>query len=220
MHLCLSAYFPKQLDLYKFALLPLFMTIWVPLSLVAAVFCACGSTALMLWRLDSTPIAERGSQACAGALWAVVWLAAKLTDGRSLSLFFFLSGYLVPLTHKLPVFLSLSLLTPPPHPPLPSQIMPFPLVNRGRKSRVEDMSESQKNMSLCGCGMLLVGCKYAVEEAFKTASHKWTPLSTTVPNLFLVCCLLADSQSDLGVELDLYLNSVKDAGPLLCFIKK
>lgn len=35
-------------------------------------------------------IAERGSEACAWALWAVVWIPASLTDGWSLNLSFFL----------------------------------------------------------------------------------------------------------------------------------
>lgn len=34
--------------------------------------------------------AERGSEACAWALWAVVWIPASLTDGWSLNLSFFL----------------------------------------------------------------------------------------------------------------------------------
>lgn len=44
-----------------------------------------------------------------------------------------------------------------PSPPLPSQMKTFPLVNRGRKSRVEDTTEPQKNMSLCGRGMFIMG---------------------------------------------------------------
>lgn len=31
-------------------------------------------------------------------------------------------------------------------------------------------SESLKNMSLCDCGIVMIGCKYAVEEALKTAT--------------------------------------------------
>ena len=109
---------------------------------------------------------------------------------ESQSLFFSFSGCLVPLTHKLPLFLS----PPPyPHPPFPSQIKTFPLVNRGRKSRVEDMTDSQKNISLCGHGMLIIGCKYAAEEALNTATtlNKWAHLSSTMPVLFLLQCLLA-----------------------------
>lgn len=76
-------------------------------------------------------------------------------------------------------------------PPLPLQMKTFPLVNRGRKSRVEDTTESQKNMSLCGRGMLMTGCKYAAEEALKTATalNKWAHLSSTMPLLFLLQCI-------------------------------
>lgn len=93
------------------------------------------------------------------------------------------------LTGSLSFFLFL--LYPPP--PLPSQMKTFPLVNRGRKSRVEDTTESQKNMSLCGRGMLMIGCKYAVEEALKTATalNKWAHLTSTMPLLFLLQCMLA-----------------------------
>lgn len=52
---------------------------------------------------------------------------------------------------SLPSFLLYN--TPPPS----SQMKTFPLVNRGRKSRVGDATELQKNMSLCGCGMLVMG---------------------------------------------------------------
>lgn len=32
-------------------------------------------------------------------------------------------------------------------------------------------------MSLCDCGIVMIGCKYAVEEALKTAAalNKWGP---------------------------------------------
>lgn len=33
----------------------------------------------------------------------------------------------------------------------------FPLVNRGRKSRVEDTANSQMNVSVCGHGMFIMG---------------------------------------------------------------
>lgn len=48
-------------------------------------------------------------------------------------------------------------------------------------------------MSLCGCGMLIIGCKYAAKEALKTAMalNKWAHLSSTMPLLFLLKCMLA-----------------------------
>lgn len=115
----------------------------------------CGSRSGLAWQKEAV-------RHVPGSLWAVVWLAATLTDGRSLSLFSS-SGYLVPLTHKLP-FLSLS---PLPHTVLPSppQMKTFPLVNRGRNSRVEDTTESQKNMSLCGRGILIMGVNMPLKRS-------------------------------------------------------
>lgn len=44
-----------------------------------------------------------------------------------------------------------------PYNPPSSQMKTFPLVNRGRKNRVGDSTELQKNMSLCARGMLIMG---------------------------------------------------------------
>lgn len=46
----------------------------------------------------------------------------------------------------------------------------FPLVNRERKTGVGDMTESQKNMSLCGRGMLLMGVNMLLKRRGK---HRW-----------------------------------------------
>lgn len=43
----------------------------------------------------------------------------------------------------------------------------FPLVNRERKTRVGDMTESQKNMSLCGRGMLVMGVNMLLKRRGK-----------------------------------------------------
>lgn len=77
-------------------------------------------------RLRTTPLGyycrERGSEACAWALWAVVWIPDSLTDGWSLflSLAILFSSAREPPRH--------SLLPPPPH---PLQMKTLPLVSRG-----------------------------------------------------------------------------------------
>lgn len=50
-------------------------------------------------------------------------------------------------------------LSSPLPPPLPSQMKTFPLVNTGQKSWVEDTTQSQKDISLSGCGMLMIWSK-------------------------------------------------------------
>lgn len=163
---------------------PLFMTVRLRLPLLAAeiflsFFCVCvcvwSSTGLLSVDVEmESPITERCSLACAWALWVVVWPTARLADGQSLRLFFLFvsfSGYLIQLYSQAP-----SLFRQQP-PPFPLQITTFPLVNRGRARRSKDMPESQKNLSLSGCGMHMAGCKYAAAEAFQMASNKQSRLS-------------------------------------------
>lgn len=88
----------------------------------------CGSTACCLWEQGRTTITERGSSACAWALWAVVWPDARLADGQSLTCYGPLSDYLVLVTHNRPLSLLsfFPLYGPAPH---LSLMKPFPLVN-------------------------------------------------------------------------------------------
>lgn len=67
-------------------------------------------------------IAEGGSEACAWALWAVVWIPASLTDGWSLNLSFFLWLSCSVLPEGLPAI--------PPPPTHHLQMKTFPLVSR------------------------------------------------------------------------------------------
>lgn len=106
----------------------LFMTIRVHLSSVAAVFLCAVPQACCLWEQGRTTITERGSSACAWALWAVVWPDARLADGQSLTCYGPLSDYLVLVTHNRPLSLLsfFPLYGPAPH---LSLMKPFPLVN-------------------------------------------------------------------------------------------
>lgn len=122
----------------------------------------------------------------------MVWPAARLTDGRSLSLFFLSLAILFRSLTSSP---SLSPRAPPHHPLVPpahTQMKIFPLVNRGRKSRVE---QPQKNMSLCVRGMLMIGSKYAAEEALKTAKALINGL------IYLLQCLYCFRTIDVGCLL-------------------
>lgn len=168
------------------------MTIRVHLSLVAAVFFMCGSTGLLFVEavLDYH-CRKRQLGICLGSVGSGLACCQAYRWPESQSLFFL---WLSCSTHSQAPSLSFSFSsTPHPPPPFPLQIKTFPLVNRGRKSRVEDTTESQKNMSLCGHGMLIIGCKYAAEEALKTATtlNKWAYLSSTMPVLFFLQCMLA-----------------------------
>lgn len=109
-------------------------------------FCVRFRGPVVCVRRRRATIAERGSEACAWALWAVVWIPASLTDGWSLNLSFFLWLSCSVLPEGLPAILSAATTPPPPPPP------PF------ADEDVSPCKQSRgKNMSLCPRGMHKTG---------------------------------------------------------------
>lgn len=98
------------------------------------VFCVRFRGPVVCTRRRWATTAERGSEACAWAPWAAVWIRASLTDGWSLNLSFFLRLSCSVLPQSLP----------PPPPCVDEDI------SSGKQRRA-------KNKSLCARGMHKTG---------------------------------------------------------------
>lgn len=123
----------------------------------------CGSTGLLFVEavLDYH-CRERQLGMCPGSVGSGLARCQTHRWPESQSLFFLL---FCSLTNSLPLFLSFS---SAPSPSLADEDISS--CKQRPKSRVEDATGSRKNMSLCGPGMFMMGCKYATEEALKTAT--------------------------------------------------
>ena len=173
---CHSAFVTEQLHFYKYCVLGPIYDHKGAFVLGGCCVFVCGSTGLLFVEAGlDYHCRKRQLGMCLGSVGSGLACCQTHRWQESQSLFLSLAILLCSLT------------SPPP------QMKTFPLVNRGLKRRVEDTTESQKNMSLCGHGKLMIGCEYAVEEALKTATalNKWAHLSFTVPLLFLLQCMTA-----------------------------
>lgn len=163
MQQCHSAFVTEQLHFYKYCVSGSIYEHKGAFVLGGCCVFVCGSTGLLFVEavLDYY-CRERQLGMCLGSVGSGLAFCQTHRWPESQSLFF--------------LWLSCSVRSQAPSlafsstPPSPSQMKTFPLVNRGRKNRAGDTTESQKNMSLCGRGMLIMGVNMLLKRRWK---HQW-----------------------------------------------
>lgn len=141
---CHSAFVTEQLCFYKYCVSGPIYDHKGAFVLGGCCVFVCGSTGLLFVEavLDYH-CRKRQLGMCLGSVGSGLALCQTHRWPESQSLFFL---WLSCSAHsQAPSLFFLFLLYPP---SLPSQMKTFPLVNRGRKSRVEDKTESQENVTL------------------------------------------------------------------------
>lgn len=155
---CHSGFVTEQLHFYKYCVSGPIYDHKGAFVLGGCCVFVCGSTGLLFVEaaLDYH-CRERQLGMCLGSVGSGLAHFQTHRWPKSQSLFFL---WLSCSAHSQAPSLSFSFSSTPPlptHPPIPSQMKTFPLVNRGRKSRVEDAANSQMNVSVCGRGMFIMG---------------------------------------------------------------
>lgn len=141
---CHSAFVTEQLHFYKYCVSGPIYDHKGAFVLGGCCVFVCGSTGLLFVEAGlDYHCRKRQLGMCLGSVGSGLALCQTHRWPESQSLFFL---WLSCSTHSQAPSLSFSFSSSPL--PCPSQIKTFPLVNRGRKCRVVDTTESQKNMSL------------------------------------------------------------------------